>query len=60
VILGAITAVGGGTIRDIVIRKVPSVMAAACFLLRLIGVRFRLNAPKPPGAQDPVEPPGHD
>lgn len=84
VILGAITAVGGGTIRDALVRQIPSVMseglyaipalagatvtvlaittglyglgaaivaAAVCFLIRLLGVRFKLNAPRPPGAR---------
>ena len=81
VILGTITGVGGGTLRDVLIRQVPSVLstglyavpalvaatitvvairlgvygwqaalvaAAACFLIRMLGVHFRLNAPKPP------------
>lgn len=81
IILGTITAVGGGTIRDTLIRRIPSVMseglyavpalvgagitvvaivlghgglpaaaiaAAVCFLIRLLGVRFKLNAPGPP------------
>ena len=85
VILGAITAVGGGTLRDTLIGEVPSVMrdglyaipaligatitvaaillgvegltaalvaAAVCFLIRLIGIRFHLNAPKPLGLKD--------
>jgi uncharacterized membrane protein YeiH len=84
VILGAITAVGGGTIRDALVRQIPSVMseglyaipalagaaltvlaitaglyglgaaivaAAVCFLIRLLGVRFKLNAPRPPGTR---------
>jgi uncharacterized membrane protein YeiH len=82
VILGTITGVGGGTLRDVLIRQVPSVLstglyavpaligaaitvaaallgvyglpaaiiaAAACLLIRLLGVHFRLHAPKPPG-----------
>ena len=82
VILGTITGVGGGTLRDVLIRQVPSVLrtglyavpalvaatitvvtsrlgvyswqaalvaAAACFLIRLLGVHFSLNAPEPPG-----------
>ena len=86
IILGAITAVGGGTLRDTLIGVVPSVMrnglyaipalvgaaitiaaillgvegliaalvaAAVCFLIRLIGIRFHLNAPKPPGMPMP-------
>ncbi|MCP2031138.1 putative membrane protein YeiH [Okibacterium sp. HSC-33S16] len=84
VILGAITAVGGGTLRDTLIRRVPSVMsdglyaipaligaliivvaillgvegfvaamiaAAVCFVIRVLGVRFNLNAPMPPGVR---------
>jgi uncharacterized membrane protein YeiH len=82
VILGTITGVGGGTLRDVLIRQVPSVLstglyavpafvgaaitvaatllgvyglpaattaAAACLLIRLLGVHFSLHAPKPPG-----------
>lgn len=82
VILGAITAVGGGTIRDVLIRRIPTVLrselyaipalvgaaatvgayhadfygvfaalgaAAICFVIRMVGVRFGLNAPAPPG-----------
>jgi uncharacterized membrane protein YeiH len=82
IILGAVTGVGGGTIRDVLIRRVPVVLrselyaipalaaaivvvitdrldvygvpaavgaAVLCFGIRLIGVRFRLNAPRPPG-----------
>lgn len=81
-ILGMITAVGGGTIRDVLIRRVPTVLqselyaipalagagiivalsragitgivpalgaAAVCFVLRMLGVRYGLNAPEPPG-----------
>jgi len=45
IILGAITAVGGGTLRDVLIREVPSVLGAAiCFTIRLLGVRFDLHA----------------
>ena len=82
VILGTITGVGGGTIRDVLIQRVPTVLrselyaipallgatitviatrtdsyglpaavaaAVACFTLRVLGVRFGLNAPRPPG-----------
>jgi uncharacterized membrane protein YeiH len=84
VILGAVTAVGGGTIRDVLIRQIPTVLrtglyaipalvgaaitviatetdaygipaalgaAAACFIIRMLGVRFQLNAPAPPGGR---------
>lgn len=80
VIVGAITAVGGGTLRDVLIRRIPFVLtselyaipalvgatvlvvlsrfdaavsfaavigAALCFALRMVGVRFGLNAPYP-------------
>lgn len=79
-ILGAITAVGGGTMRDVVVRQVPTVLssglyaipalvgalvvvsaaaadvalgpaavvgAVACSSLRMVGVRFGVNAPVP-------------
>jgi len=82
VILGAITGVGGGTVRDVMIRRIPVVLrselyavpalagalvvaiahrldaygvtaavsgAVLCFAIRMVGVRFRLNAPSPPG-----------
>jgi len=78
VILGAVTAVGGGTIRDVLVRQVPTVLtsglyaipaligaaiavtavrtgiygvpaalgaAMACFLIRLAGIRYHINAP---------------
>jgi uncharacterized membrane protein YeiH len=81
VIVGAITAVGGGTIRDVLIRRIPSVLssglyaipaligaaasvvagelgfgglvasvgaAVLCFVIRMVGVRYDLNAPLPP------------
>jgi uncharacterized membrane protein YeiH len=84
VILGAVTAVGGGTIRDVLVRRVPTVLtsglyaipaligaaiavtaagagvygvpaalgaAAACFLIRLAGIRYNINAPIPPEAR---------
>ncbi|MGY1683649.1 trimeric intracellular cation channel family protein [Geodermatophilus sp. SYSU D01176] len=80
VLLGALTGVGGGTLRDVLIRQVPTVLtselyaipallaaavtvlalttgvyglpaavgaAALCFGLRLLGVRYGLNAPGP-------------
>jgi len=82
IIVGTIAAVGGGTIRDIMIRQVPSVLtsglyaipalvgaaidvlvapstvlgipvalmaATICFLIRMLGVRFKLEAPKASG-----------
>lgn len=84
VILGTITGVGGGTLRDVLIRQIPSVLrtglyavpalvgatilvaasrigvhswpaalvgAAACLLIRLLGVHFSLNAPVPLGTR---------
>lgn len=80
-LLGVVTGVGGGTIRDALVRRIPTVLrsdlyaipalvaaavtvatvetgvyglpaalgaAAACFVIRMLGVRFRLNAPRPP------------
>jgi uncharacterized membrane protein YeiH len=82
VILGAITGVGGGTLRDVLIREVPAVLtsglyaipalvgafvlvgahqlgmadlaaaivgAVVCFVIRMLGVRFDIDAPGPPG-----------
>ncbi|GAA2756275.1 TRIC cation channel family protein [Actinopolymorpha rutila] len=82
VILGAITGVGGGTLRDVLLQRIPTVLrselyaipalvaatitvltirfgvygvpaalcaAIACFAIRMVGVRFGLNAPRPPG-----------
>ena len=81
-ILGAVTGVGGGTLRDVMLQRIPTVLrselyaipalvaatitvltirtgtygipaamgaAAACFGIRMLGVRFGLNAPRPPG-----------
>jgi len=81
VILGAVTAVGSGTIRDVMIGRVPVVLrselyaipalvgalamvvaielgasdvpcavggAVLCFVVRLLGVHYRLEAPVPP------------
>ena len=83
VILGAVTAVGGGTLRDVLVAQVPTVLrsglyavpalvgaaitvattlsgvysvaaafaaAAVCFVIRMVGVRYGLNVPRPPGA----------
>jgi uncharacterized membrane protein YeiH len=82
IILGAVTGVGGGTIRDVLIRRIPVVLrselyaipalagavvvgitdragvygvaaatagAMLCFAIRLLGIRYQLNAPSPPG-----------
>ncbi|GLY71088.1 trimeric intracellular cation channel family protein [Amycolatopsis taiwanensis] len=79
--LGVITGVGGGTIRDTLVRQLPSVLvsdlyaipalvaaaitvgtvetgvyglpaalgaAAVCFVIRMLGVYFGLQAPRPP------------
>jgi uncharacterized membrane protein YeiH len=84
VLLGAMTGVGGGTLRDVLIREVPAVLssglyaipalvgallvvagqrlgapalpsavaaAVVCFLIRMVGVRFGLEAPAPPGSR---------
>ena len=81
-LLGVVTAVGGGTIRDVLIGRVPTVLrsdlyaipalvaaaitvaamrmgwyglpaafgaAAVCFVIRMLGVRFGLNAPSSRG-----------
>jgi uncharacterized membrane protein YeiH len=86
-VLGVVTAVGGGTIRDTLVRRIPSVLrsdlyaipalvaaamtvattltgvygvpaalgaAAVCFVIRMLGLRYGLNAPGPPrSAHDP-------
>lgn len=82
IILGAVTGVGGGTIRDVLVGRVPTVLrsdlyaipallgatvtvitiragvygvpaalgaAAVCFAVRMLGVRYGLQAPQPPG-----------
>ena len=85
ILLGALTGVGGGTVRDVLIRQVPGVLssglyaipalvgaalvvvadsggvdqvlgapvalgaAGVCFVIRMVGLRFGLDAPKPPG-----------
>ena len=84
IILGAVTAVGGGTLRDVLVRQIPTVLhsglyaipallgagitvaasradvygvaaavaaATVCFLVRMLGVLFDLNAPGPPEAR---------
>jgi uncharacterized membrane protein YeiH len=85
IILGTVTGVGGGTVRDVLIQRIPSVLSSGlyaipalvgaalvvaadiggvndvlgvpaalgaallCFLIRMIGLHFSINAPKPPG-----------
>ena len=79
IVLGTITAVGGGTYRDMLIRRIPVILtsglyaipaavgasiavlavrtghrgavplvlaAAVCFVIRMLGVRYNLNAPR--------------
>jgi uncharacterized membrane protein YeiH len=81
VLLGAVTGVGGGTARDVLLGRVPAVLhsdlyaipallgaavtvlaastgsygaaaallaAGLCFAVRMLGVRYNLNAPRPP------------
>ncbi|GAA0973610.1 trimeric intracellular cation channel family protein [Nocardiopsis tropica] len=85
VLLGAITGVGGGTVRDVLLNRVPTVLSAnshlyaipamlgaafvvlanvagfgtglvavvgalVCFTVRILALRYRWNAPLPPGA----------
>ncbi|MEU3018698.1 MULTISPECIES: TRIC cation channel family protein [unclassified Nocardiopsis] len=85
VLLGVITGVGGGTIRDVLLNRVPTVLSAnshlyaipamigavfvvvvdltgfgpgwiavvgalLCFTMRILALRYRWNAPSPPGA----------
>ena len=85
VLLGAVTAVGGGTLRDVLVVQVPAVLrtglyavpalvaalitvvavrtevygleaacaaAAACFVIRMAGVRYGLNVPGPPDRRE--------
>ncbi len=88
VILGTVTAVGGGTVRDVLIQRIPGVLssglyavpamagaalavvatgagvdrvlglpaalgaAGVCFLIRVVGLHFGLDAPRPPGVRD--------
>ena len=85
VLLGTITAIGGGILRDVLLREVPIVLrsdlyavpalggaaivaaaheagsdsgvyalagAAACLLVRLVGVRYRLSMPVAPSERD--------
>lgn len=87
-LLGVVTGVGGGTMRDILIGRIPSVLrsdlyaipalvaaaitvaaveldlyslpaaltaVAACFTIRMLGVRLELNAPRPPWPPDPED-----
>lgn len=84
VILGVVTAVGGGTLRDVLTNRVPVVLrselyaipaagaagivviahqaggdgtpvaiaaAVLCFVIRMVGVRYHLDAPRPPGSE---------
>jgi uncharacterized membrane protein YeiH len=87
IILGVVTGVGGGTVRDMLIQRVPSVLssglyaipalvgaalvvaadggnvnnvlglpvalgaALVCFLIRMAGLYFGIDAPKPPGTR---------
>jgi uncharacterized membrane protein YeiH len=89
-ILGAITGIGGGMLRDVLLREVPTVLrhelyaipalagagvvaiahvagstsalftllgALLCFGLRLVGLRFGIDAPSPAGARKGDAPP---
>ena len=89
VLLGTVTGVGGGTVRDVLIGQVPAVLstgfyaipamagaalvviatsagvsqvlgapaavgaAAVCFVVRMLGLHFGLEAPRPRGLGDP-------
>lgn len=61
-LLGVITAVGGGTIRDTLVGQVPTVLRSELYAvpalvaailtvtaIRMLGVRYQLNAPGPRG-----------
>jgi uncharacterized membrane protein YeiH len=85
IVLGAITGIGGGVLRDILLRDIPVVLrtglyaipaligaavvviasrtgirslaipiiaAAVCFVIRLAGIHFDLNVPKPPDSRE--------
>ena len=87
-ILGGVTGVGGGTVRDMMLQRIPTVLrselyaipalvaatvtvltiragvygipaalgaAVACFAIRMLGVRYGLNAPRPPGQRGATE-----
>jgi uncharacterized membrane protein YeiH len=63
--LYAIPALIGAAVAAVTIRAgvygIPAAIAAAalCFVVRLVGVHFGLNAPGPPGARgDPGSPDG--
>ncbi len=86
VILGAVTGVGGGTVRDALLGQIPAVLrrglyaipaltapvitaaagsyglpaalgaVLACFFIRMLGVRYDLNAPVPPGTAKRTRP----
>lgn len=45
VLLGAVTAVGGGTIRDVIIREIPSVMTSGLYAIpALVGATITVTA----------------
>ncbi len=85
-LLGVVTGVGGGTIRDMLVLRIPTVLrsdlyaipalvaaaitvtafqlgfyglpaalaaAAVCFVIRVLGVHYRLQAPEPLGSTKP-------
>lgn len=80
IIIGGVTAVGGGTLRDVLLREIPAILhsglylvpalvaagitaivvsadlrlmpwtvvaVVVCFAIRMVGVRYDLNAPRP-------------